>query len=1043
MRPAIQFSIGVALAAAVAPAPGSGAPVAARSETVDFGRDVQPLLSDRCFSCHGPDAAQRQAGLRLDLRSAAVSATATGLVPIQPGDPSSSEVLLRVESKDPTRRMPPAYLGQEPLRADEIAVLRRWIEGGAEYASHWAFAPPRRRAEPVVADEAWPRTALDSFVAARLDAEGLAASPPVAPVAWLRRMALDLHGLPPSPEEIRAFGAAVARDGEAAYAAAADRALASPRYGERMAMDWLDVARYADTHGFNNDSERSMWRWRDWVIAAFNRNLPYDRFIIEQVAGDLLPRPTLEQLVATGFNRNHVINSEGGIIEEEYRVEYVADRVRTLGMAWLGLTFECARCHDHKFDPISQRDYYRLFAFFDNVPELGEAGRVANAVPMIPAPTAEQSRRIAELRERLGVLEREEARRIAEWEPERAALEAIEAPSYPANADFFLGCEAGEEPGIAGRACRALEVEPAEPVKLAKHGAFTLSLWLRGDERQADAPLFSAIDYSPDPASSKHGQGIELRLAGEEVELRMSARFPSYSITVRSEGAALELGQWRHVAAVYEGSEGKDSMRARAAWVRLFVDGREVAAKTLHDDVHTPRQFAAPYRIGQDNSRAAVRFRGRVDEAAIWKRALAADDVRGVFEAAALPWALDRAGSAVEKRWLYRKLRPNGELEALRGSLFALQRGLPTSMVMREMPARRQTRVLLRGRYDNPGDAVEPGVPEELLGTWPAGAPKNRLGLAAWLTDPSHPTTARVVVNRIWQQVFGLGLVKTSGDFGLQGDAPSHPDLLDRLAVDFVESGWDVKRLLREIVLSATYRQEAAISPALRDLDPENRLLARGPRFRLPAEAIRDQALQAAGLLSGRMGGPSVRPYQPEGLYDGVVVGATYPGTTWLQSEGEDLYRRSLYTFWKRTLPHPAMTVFDAPDREFCTVRRSTTNTPLQALTLMNDPTFVEAARKLAERVLREAGAEPGKRIARLFELASGRRPDTREAEVLRDSLQYFRSSYARGDSAADAGALLNVGTSAADAGLDPAELAAYAALANLILNLDEVITKG
>ena len=1011
------------------------------ASAVDFGRDIQPLLADRCFACHGPDAAQRQAGLRLDIRAAALAPSASGRTPIRPGNPGESEVLRRTASADPLLRMPPAYMGHQPLAPEDLEILRRWIEAGAEYKTHWAFVPPNQPASPATSTPDWPLASLDAFVLARLDTERLTPSVKATNAQWLRRMMLDVNGLPPTPADLRAFEEAVNLRGEQAYGEAVDRALSSPTYGERMAMDWLDVARYADTHGFNNDSERSMWRWRDWVIDAFNRNQAYDRFIIEQLAGDLLPQPSLEQHIATGFNRNHVINSEGGIIDEEYRVEYVADRVRTLGMAWLGLTFECARCHDHKFDPISQKDYYRLFAFFDNVPEIGEAGRVANAVPMIPAPTADQRMQIASLQSQIDSLEPTEREVADAWKPSASDLQSLVVPEYPSNADFFVGCEDGEHPGIAGRSCAAREIKREDKVKLEEHGAFTLSLWLHADDRQPDAPVFSAINYEPDPASSQHGTGIELRWVDGEVELRMSKRFPSYSITVRSEDAELTAGQWRHVTALYEGSEGKNSMRAQAAWTRLFIDGREVATRVLHDDAQAGARFVAPYRIGQDNSRSGQRFLGRVDEVAIWKRALSDGEIREVFEAAAVPWARDRAGFEIERGWLYRRLRPAGKADALRRRLFALERSLPTAMVMQERPERRQSHLLMRGRYDSPGEPVEPGVPEALLGRWPERAPRDRLGLARWLTAPSHPTTARVVVNRFWQQLFGVGLVKTSGDFGLQGETPSHPELLDRLALDFIESNWDVKRLLRTIVLSATYRQNSAVSPGLRNRDPENRLLARGPRIRLPAETIRDQALAIAGQLSGRIGGPSVRPYQPEGLYDGIVVGASYPGTTWEQDDGENLYRRSLYTFWKRTLPHPTMTVFDAPDREFCTVQRSTTNTPLQALTLMNDPTFVEAARKLAERVIREAGPHPADRIALAFAIAAGRRPETAELRVLIESFNRLCDSYAGNEK--DALELLGVGESDTDSALDPEELAAYAALANLILNLDEVITKG
>ena len=1009
--------------------------------SVDFGRQVRPLLADRCFSCHGPDAAQRQAGLRLDQRDAAIVSSVSGRTPIKPGEPDESELLRRVSSTDPAIRMPPSYMGHDPLHRLDVEVLRQWIAEGAEYETHWAFQPPVRPAEPAVSDPEWLRQPLDSFVLARLDAEGLKPSPSASPATWLRRMALDLTGLPPTLEESRAFAEAAARLGEPAFAEAVDRALASQQYGERMAMDWLDVARYADTHGFNNDSARSMWRWRDWVIGAFNANLPYDRFVVQQLAGDLLPRPTLEQRIATGFNRNHVINSEGGIIEEEYRVEYVADRVRTLGMAWLGLTFECARCHDHKFDPISQEDYYRLFAFFDNVPEYGEAGRAGNAVPMIPAPTPDQRVRIADLRRRADRLESAEASRVRAWKPTGDALRNAQGIERVPDAAFALACDDSGIPGISGSSCALAEVAAEEPVELEDHRAFTLSLWLRADTAASDAPLFSSIDYSPDPASSQHGKGIELRIKGEELELRLSNRYPSYSVTVRSEGAGLRPGHWRHVTALYEGSEGKNAMRARASWVRLFVDGREVETAVLFDDLQSGAKFQVPYRIGHDNAPSGARFDGAIDEVAVWNRALSEAEIRQDFEATAIPWALDREDSGFARVWLYRKLYPNPQLRSARRELFALVRDLPSTMVMDEMAARRQTHVLMRGRYDSPGKPVEPGVPEDLLGRWPRNTPANRLGLARWLTDPRHPTTSRVVVNRFWQQLFGVGLVKTTGDFGLQGEAPSHPALLDWLATDFVASGWNVKRLMKSIVLSATYRQASAVDSGEWSRDPENRSLARGPRVRLPAELIRDQALAVAGLLSDRVGGPSVRPYQPEGLYDGVIVGETYPGTKWDQATGPDLYRRSIYTFWKRTLPHPAMTVFDAPDREFCTVRRSTTNTPLQALTLMNDPTFVEAARKLAERVIASGPPERSERVKAAFALAVGRRPNDAEAEILLERLDGFERSF-RGDAEA-ALELVSIGESPRDDALPVEELAALTALTSLILNLDEVITKG
>ncbi len=1046
--------------------------------TPDFHRDIQPILSDRCFTCHGPDGNNRQAGLRLDTREGTFGTSQSGATPVKPGDPDSSAILQRIESENEALRMPPAYLGQDRLSDKEISLIRRWIEAGAAYSAHWAFVAPAEPALSTVSDPAWVKRPLDSFVLARLDTEGLRPSPEASPATWLRRVSLDLTGLPPTLEEMDVFRRKAGSLGEAAYEAAVDSLLASPRYGERMAMDWLDVARYADTHGFNNDSARSMWRWRDWVINSFNGNMPYDRFITEQLAGDLLENPTLDQLIATGFNRNHVINSEGGIIEEEYRVEYVADRVRTLGMAWLGLSLECARCHDHKFDPITQRDYYRFFAFFNTVPELGEDGRVANAAPLIHAPTDAERERIDRLSAAVAELNREVDRRGSKWRWKASAaasardLARTAQAAVPRDADFRLRCESeGEFPdetalagtfstGVVGRACVSREDAPLpefteQEVELCDDGALTLTLWLNPSTVHEDAPLFSAIDYSQEPASSEYGKGVGLRLAGGEIEFRLSARYPGYSITVRSEGAEIRPGQWRHVAVIYEGAADLSAMRSRASWVRMFVDGRETATRLVHDDLGFPSpKFDPTFRVGWDNGRAGARFDGRLDEIAAWPRALRQLEVANLFRSQAIPFALVRKqqgeASPIETAWLRDALRASSnkgfrtksrELESRREQLFATKRNAPTTMVMREMDAPRQTYVLNRGMYNLPSDPVKPGVPEALPTPWPEGAPRNRLGLAKWLTQPGHPLTSRVVVNRFWQQVFGVGLVKTSEDFGFQGEPSSHPKLLDLLAGEFVDSGWDVKSLIKNIVLSATYRQSSDLTPDSAARDPENRLLARGARFRLPAEIIRDQALALAGLLKHRVGGPSVRPYQPKGLYDGVVVGADYPGTTWDESEGADRYRRSVYTFWKRTLPHPTMTVFDAPDREFCTTRRSITNTPLQALTLLNDPTFVEAARKLAERMIREGGKTADSRIEFGFRLAAGRSPAADERTLAEGLLNEMLRSYIEDEEAA--AGLLAVGASASDSGIPAPQLAAYTAIASVILNLDEVITKS
>ncbi|MDQ1474511.1 MAG: hypothetical protein QOJ99_5991, partial [Bryobacterales bacterium] len=952
----------------------------------------------------------------------------------------------RITAAQESRRMPPVS-SNRTLTPEQIAILKRWIEEGGRYTKHWSFVPPQRPAIPQTGNSGWIRNPIDAFVSQRLQTEGLHPGPAAPPGTWLRRVSLDLTGLPASPAELDSFAKDVKEHGEAAYESAVDRLLASPAYGERMAMDWLDVARYADTHGFNNDAERSMWRWRDWVIQSFNSNKPYDAFLTEQLAGDLLPNATLDQRIATGFERNHVINSEGGIIEEEYRVEYVADRVRTLGMAWLGLTLECAHCHDHKFDPITQRDHYRFSAFFNNIAELGEDGRVANAVPMIPAPTAEQQSRMRTLEAAIGTLSMKVERGEKSWKPHRN-IAAANTQGDPPPTQIL--CESNS--------CTVGGMAP-KPVPISKREPLTFSAWLNPAAADQDVALLSAIDYSQNTAAATYGSGIEVRLKGGELEFRLSQRFPAYSIRVRSEGAGLPPGEWRHVALAYKGTTETSDMRVRAAWVQMFVDGQEVPTVVLNDDLTLPdakgdKPTQTTFRIGWDNGKESAKFAGQLGEISFWNSALKPAEIAGVFETRALPLAAEhqreRNASAVELKWLREaELKSSNKdfannfakLQRLRAELLALRRDVPTVMVMQEMPSPRETHILLRGSYDVPGEKVDAGVPEELLGKWPAGAPKNRLGLARWLTKPDHPLTSRVVVNRFWQQLFGQGLVKTSDNFGLQGEWPSHPELLDWMAREFVDSGWNVKALMKQMVLSSTYRQDSAGSPELIARDPENRLLAHGPRFRLPAEAIRDQALQISGLLKPRVGGPSVYPYQPPDLYKGIVVAATYPGTTWVESKGDDLYRRSLYTFWKRTVPHPVMNVFDAPDREVCIVRRSNTNTPLQALTLLNDPIFVEAARKLAERSMREGGPDPQARLVFAFRLATGRAPEEHELRVLRTSLDQMLTAY-RADEAG-ARTLIAVGASRSDSSIAAAELAAYTAVANIILNMDEVITKG
>lgn len=750
-----------------------------------FNRDIRPILSDACFHCHGPDQNTREAGLRLDVRDDATSATESGAVAIVPGHPEKSEVVRRIFSTDEDDRMPPDR-SHKSLTPRQKEVLSHWIAQGAEYQNHWAYEPVQRPPVPTPNDHP-----VDAFIRQRLATENLRAAEEADRVTLIRRATLDLTGLPPSLVEVDAF---LNDTAPGAWERVIDRLLASPHYGERMAIDWLDAARYADTNGYQVDRDRSLHPWRDWVIQAFNENKRFDQFTLEQLAGDLLPNATVAQRVATGFNRNHMINEEGGVTEEEFLANYTADRVETTATVWLAQTFNCARCHDHKFDPLTQRDFYSLKAFFHNVSEKG-AGDY----------------------------------------------------SKPAN---------------------------------------------------VSSPPF------------------------------------------------------------------------------LPVPGPDLAAKI--SAIKTDIEQAAPDQSPEGKARVA-----------------------------ALTKSLEEAENAV-----------------------------PVTLVMDDaMP--RDTFILLRGAFDQPGEKVTATTPA-IMPPMSDSLPRNRLGLARWLVDPAHPLTARVTVNRYWQMLFGTGLVATAEDFGSQGEPPSHPELLDWLAAEFISSGWDTKAMLRLLVTSATYRQSSKFTPAARERDPDNRLLARGPRFRLPGEFVRDQALAASGLLATKIGGPSVKPYHPPGLYEQITEGS---GTTvYVPGKGEDLHRRSLYTYWKRSVPNPAMMLFDAPFRETCVMRRPRTNTPLQALNLLNDPTYVEASRRLAQRMLLEGGASTSSRLTHGFRLVTARHPRPAEMTILTASLERTLLDFQADQAGAEA--LLQVGEATTQPGLNAAELAAYTTVASTLLNLDETVTK-
>ncbi|MCC6862965.1 MAG: DUF1553 domain-containing protein [Bryobacterales bacterium] len=990
--------------------------------SVEFNRDIRPILSDKCFVCHGPDAAARKVPFRLD-GEAAAKADLGGRFAIVPGDPARSQLILRITADKPALRMPPVYTGAG-LEPREIDLLRRWVAEGARWEAHWSFLPPKQAPLPEVKQRDWPRNAVDYFVLARLEHEGLKPSAEAPRAALIRRASLDVTGLPPTPEEVDAF----LRDtAPGSYERLLDRLFASPRYGERMAARWLDAARYADTNGYQTDAERSMWRWRDWVIDAFNRNMPFDRFAIEQIAGDLLPHATLEQKIATGFNRNHRGNSEGGIVPEEYLAEYAMDRVETASTVFLGLTLGCARCHNHKYDPFTQKEYYQLFAYFNNIPELGRYLKYGNTPPYIQAPTAGQQARIRRLEEELAAAEG----RFAAMRPAVEEQQRMWERNLPSAVDWAPGHKLSVHLPLdrTARFDGRRIVEAGDQGGFGFYSKFTVAAWIRADG--ANGAIVTRAEDKPD------GEGWGLYLEDGKLQVNLVKRRLDDAIRVETR-ERVEPGRWRFVSMSYDGSRV-------ATGVRIWIDGRPCELDVLVDAINQDFRVREPLRIGGGGG-PGPRFRGFIGDVRIYSRVLSEEEIgvlalaRPLGEIAALPAARRSAAEAAKLRTAFLESFAPEEARsawrAVRDAREARDRyveTVPTVMVMEELPEPRDTFVLIRGAYDRPGEKVARGVPKALP-PLPPGAPDNRLGLARWLAGKDNPLTARVAVNRFWQMFFGAGLVKTVEDFGSQGEAPSHPELLDWLAAEFMRTGWDIKGIQKTILLSAAYRQSSVVTAEMAARDPENRLLARGPRLRLPAEILRDQALLASGLLVEKLGGPSVRPYQPAGLWSELG------GSDYVPDKGEGLYRRSLYTFWKRTAPPPFMAAFDSALRESCTVRESRTNTPLQALTLMNDVTFVEAARALAARAIRESEAGAARRLERAFRLVLGRRPAAGELDRLGRALAFYRDHFH--SRRADAEKLISLGETPRPTEIEATELAAYTAVASLILNLDETLNK-
>lgn len=994
----------------------------------DFTRDIRPILSENCFHCHGPDDGSRATELRLDTR-----AGLEGRIDDQPvvaaGDPAASLLYQRITSTDPDVRMPPADSNRS-LTSEQIDLIRRWIAAGGDYREHWSLRPIAPPALPAVSRPEWAENPIDAFVLARLEREGLAPSPEAEPFRLLRRVTLDLTGLPPTPEELDAF---LADSSPQAYERVVDHLLASPAYGERMAWDWLDAARYADTNGYQGDNERTMWPWRDWVVAAFNRNLPYDEFTIQQLAGDLLPDATFEQKLATAFCRNHMINGEGGRIAEENRVDYVMDMSETMGTVWLGLTLNCCRCHDHKFDPLTQRDYYGLFAFFNQTPVTGGGGN-ARTPPVLPVYTPEQQSELtaidaelATLKSQLSARAEVLAREQAAWETQRRAeLESQKwQPVVPTSATAEQatleilpdGSVLAKGSNADNDAYTATVSLPAGRLAALRLEALRHESLTKGSLSRADSGNFVLTDLSAEWQSP----------AAEE-----SAAPAPQALRFSDARATFEQGAHTARSAIDD-----DAQTGWAVWEGKVVDREHAAVFVLVEPVEVPMGATLTIRLRHDSSHRQHNL-GR------WRLSLSSDpNAAAVVGDNELLLALSRAAGerTKEQSQLVRRSQQQQDAEhqrltAARDQLQtrreAINDAAPQVMVMQDQPEPRKTFRLNRGLYNQPGEEVTAAVPVSLP-PLAKDAPHNRLGLARWLVSEEHPLTARVTVNRLWQQLFGIGLVKTPEDFGAQGEVPEHAALLDWLADDFRRQGWDVKRLLRQIVTSRTYRQSSRVTPELSERDPQNRLLARGPRFRMPSWMIRDQALAASGLLVSKVGGPPVNGYQPPGIWEE----ATFGKKQYAQDHGEALYRRSLYTFWRRIIGPTIF--FDNAARQTCTVKVVRTNTPLQALLTLNDVTYVEAARALAQRAWLASAADAA-RLDCVFRQVLSRTASTEERNILLAGLARSRHEFQQQPEAADR--LLAIGESPRDTAIPPVEHAAWTALCLAVLNLDETVTR-
>ena len=1027
---------------------------------IQYNRDIRPILSENCFACHGPDANKRAADLRLDQREDAIAKNA-----INPQNPLESELLRRIFATDLDVVMPTPE-SHKSLTDRQKDLLRAWVAEGAEYQGHWAFIPPSKPELPQTRNPAWIRNPIDRFVLAELEHRGLQPSPDAELRTLLRRVSLDMVGLPPTPEDVERVLADTSPDRYENYV---DELLKRPEWGEHRGRYWLDYARYADTHGIHFDNYREMWSYREWVVKAFNRNLPFDQFTIEQIAGDLLPAPDLDQNIATGFNRCNITTNEGGIIDEEYQVLYTRDRVETTGQVWLGLTVGCAVCHDHKFDPISQQEFYQLAAFYNNTTQKVRDGNVKDTPPIITVPKEEDRSRFVELdtllaqanqavEERRGqatkpfeeMLAKPEERSKLTWQS-LPALDTLETHIPLAGSDLkwlpllhqsqwqqvSLNVDATIVSGrISDSAWQVKDAFPSLPVgDFERDQAFTVALWVKPGSDSQGGALIARMD------ESDGHRGWDVWMENGNIGMHIIHKWPGNAVKATTK-TKLSKDRWQHVLITYDG-------QSKAAGLKIFINGKESEKSVSSDSLTETTRTATPLMIGRRSAGAASKG-AQMQDVRIYRKVLETSEIQQIADVPRRQYLASKpTRSAEETEELYSWYLNSTdakyvELTAKQQALVAEKNAIKTrgtiAHVMNEAQESPKAYVLMRGDYDKRGIEVKPATPK-VLPAMAEGLPANRLGLAKWLLQPEHPLTARVTVNRFWQEVFGNGLVGSTGDFGVTGQMPTHPELLDYLALNFRDDGWNVRNLFRSIVTSSTYRQTSTVTQEKLAMDPTNKWFSRGPRFRMDAEMIRDAALATSQLLVSKIGGRSVRPYQPPGVWEAVAM----PGSdtrNYVADKGESVYRRSIYTFLKRSAPPPNMEVFNATSREVCTVKRERTNTPLQALVTLNDPQFVEAARVLATKTLldTELGSDSTTRIQSIANKLLSRPFRGEELNVVLASLIDLIALYQQKSD--EAKLLVSIGQSQVDETIVLSELAAWTMLVNQLMNLDEALTK-